>query len=412
MRRDRVALALTFLLPIMFFSIFASVFGNQGQEATSRVRLAVVDLDGTEFSRAIVDALKAEGPLRVRVTENEDGTGAPLDRARAETLVKNGDVPVAVILPAGLGAAGLFGGAASDGPKIQVLADPSDPIAPQLVQGLLQKVAFTAMPETMATQGLGMMEKYGAPLTDDQRRIMQGWTTELQKTRASGAGAATDANAVGLPMELVNVMQSNGDAGALVSFYAAGIGVMFLLFSCAGAGGSLLEEEESGTLSRLLGSRAGLGGVLAGKWMFVALMGVTQLIVMFLWGWAVFGLPLFDHIPGFLVMAVVTACAASAFGMLLASVCRTRAQLSGIATIVILAMSAVGGSMFPRFLMTDAMQQMGLATFNAWALDGFIKVFWRDARVIDLWPQVAVLAAMCVVFLVVARIAARRWDTA
>jgi ABC-2 type transport system permease protein len=62
--------------------------------------------------------------------------------------------------------------------------------------------------------------------------------------------------------------------------------------------------------------------------------------------------------------------------------------------------------------MTDTMQQMGLATFNAWALDGFIKVFWRDARVIDLWPQVAVLAAMCVVFLVVARIAARRWDTA
>ena len=29
LKRDRVAQALTFLLPILFFSIFASVFGNQ-----------------------------------------------------------------------------------------------------------------------------------------------------------------------------------------------------------------------------------------------------------------------------------------------------------------------------------------------------------------------------------------------
>ena len=30
LRRDRVAQALTFLLPIVFFSIFATVFGGQG----------------------------------------------------------------------------------------------------------------------------------------------------------------------------------------------------------------------------------------------------------------------------------------------------------------------------------------------------------------------------------------------
>ena len=40
LKRDRVAQALTFLLPILFFSIFASVFGNQGGNSTSRVRIA------------------------------------------------------------------------------------------------------------------------------------------------------------------------------------------------------------------------------------------------------------------------------------------------------------------------------------------------------------------------------------
>ena len=57
LKRDRVAQALTFLLPILFFSIFASVFGNQGGNATSRVRIAVVD----ELSKDYVRAARARG---------------------------------------------------------------------------------------------------------------------------------------------------------------------------------------------------------------------------------------------------------------------------------------------------------------------------------------------------------------
>ena len=47
--------------------------------------------------------------------------------------------------------------------------------------------------------------------------------------------------------------------------------------------------------------------------------------------------------------------------------------------------------MFPRFLMSETMQKIGLLTFNAWALDGYLKVFWRNAAVWELWPQVLVL---------------------
>lgn len=39
---------------------------------------------------------------------------------------------------------------------------------------------------------------------------------------------------------------------------------------------------------------------------------------------------------------------------------RAREQLSGISTIIILVMSAIGGSMFPRFLMSETMQKVGL----------------------------------------------------
>ena len=133
---------------------------------------------------------------------------------------------------------------------------------------------------------------------------------------------------------------------------------------------------------------------------------------MFLWGWAVFKLDFFSHIPGFIVMGLSTAVAVAAFGMLLASLCHTRAKLGALSTLVILMMSSVGGSMFPRFLMPESMQKAGLFTINAWAIDGFTKVFWRDLPVSALWPQVSVLLAVTIVLFLVARRIARRWEYA
>lgn len=412
LRRDRVALMMVFLLPIIFFSIFANVFGAQ-RDPTRKVNVALADDDQSPFSIKLARGLAAEGSLAVRTTTQKDGKGEPLTRATAEKLVRDGDISVAVVLPKGLGANVQMFGNDSTAVKVQLLADVSDPIAPQMVSGLLQKVSFTAAPDLMADQGLKMFTQYGGALTPTQQASLDQWKSVLQNADPAADSTRQLANSIGLPIEMVNVMQPspvNGDS-ALISFYAAGVGVMFLLFSCSAGAGSMLDEEESGTLGRLLSSRAGMRGVLIGKWMFLSLMGMTQLTVMFIWGAVVFKLPLIAHLAGFATMTVVTAAAAAAFGMVLATVCRTRQQLSGISTIVILTMSALGGSMFPRFLMSETMQKMGLVTFNAWALDGYIKVFWRNASVAELWPQVGVLVALTAVFMTLARLFARRWET-
>ena len=415
-KRDRVVQALTFAVPIIFFSILVTVFGNQ-RDVTRRIKIAVVDEDQSRFSQKLVTALKNEGALSVRTQGGDDQRGPLLDRAAAEALVKAGTVPVAVVLPKGLGAARRFTAEPAQPAALRValLSDVSDPLAPQVVQGLLQKVSFTAAPEAMATEGIAMFEKYAGALTPSQRQSFDAWTKSMEgDTVQAGVpksgGNAAPAN-LGLAAEVVDVMQTDQGSN-IVSFSAAGIGVMFLLFSCAGAGGALLEEDESGTLGRLIGSRAGMTGVLIGKWLFLALMGIVQLTVMFTWGALVFGLPLRSHIAGFVIMTVFTAAAAAGFGLVLATLSRTRAQLSGLSTIVILTMSALGGSMFPRFLMSETMQQAGLVTFNAWALDGYIKVFWRNAPLLQLWPQVLVLTSLAAIFLAAARLFARRWETA
>ncbi|MFI5168433.1 MAG: ABC transporter permease [Thermoanaerobaculales bacterium] len=418
LRRDRVAQALTFVLPIVFFSIFAVIFGSSGnRQVTPHVSVAVVDEDGSELSRRLVAGLTAETALRVHTTWHDEKTNRdlPLDRERARALVHDGTLPVAVILPKGLsGAAGFVPGS---GAKVQLLADVSDPLAAPMVEGLLQKVAMTAAPDIMMGNGLTMFERYAGSLTPEQHRAVDSWLPRLKESAQRPPGAAADtskgATMQGLiGTEVVDVMREKDVRKPFVSFYAAGIGVMFLLFSAAGGGGALLDEVDSGTLERLLSSRLGMRRLLLGKWLYLTLLGFAQLLVMFTWGAVVFGLPLVGHFGGFALVTVFTAAAAGGFGLVLASACRTRAQLGGLSTIVILVMSALGGSMFPRFLMPEGLQKVGLLTFNGWALDAYLKVFWREEPLVSLAPQLGVLAGLAIVFLALTRVLARRWERA
>jgi ABC-2 type transport system permease protein len=268
------------------------------------------------------------------------------------------------------------------------------------------------MPEVMAEKSMKYTDQFIGGFTPEQRKRMEtsiDWMRQHETESAASGSASSSAGPIAVHSRAV---VGQDKRNPMISFYAAAIGVMFLLFTASGSAGALLDEAESGTLDRVLSSRVTMTTLLAGKLTFNTLLAFTQLVVMFLWAWAVFKLDLFTHIPGVVVMGLCTAFAVAAFGMLLASICRTRAQLGALSTLLILTMSAVGGSMFPRFLMPEAMQKAGLWTINAWAIDGFTKVFWRDLPVRELWPQVSVLLAVGIVLFGLSRRIARRWEFA
>jgi ABC-2 type transport system permease protein len=409
--RDRGALVLSFILPVVFFSIFAVIFGGR-HDSTPKVKVLVVDEDHSRISQRLVQGLEREGSLVVQTRP------APVKGAQqpeyvaptAEAAVKAGTAPVALIIPHGFGENPIsFGPAGGNRPTIQLLEDSSDIVAPQMIVGLLQKVAMTSMPDLMAEQGSKYLDQFAGGLTREQHDRLDESLRYLRERQESGA-AAPDSGNGGIIAVTARAVVGENKNNPMVSFYAAAIGVMFLLFTASGAAGALLDEVESGTLDRVLSSRVTMTTLLLGKLTFNSLLAFSQLVLMFLWGWAVFKLDFWSHIPGFVVMGVCTAFAVAAFGMLLASVCRTRAQLGALSTLVILVMSSIGGSMFPRFLMPEAMQKAGLLTINAWAIDGFTKVFWRDEPVFHLWPQVLVLVGIAIVLFAIARRLARRWE--
>ena len=417
LRRDRAALALSFILPISFFSIFAAIFGGQ-RDATPKIHVILVDEDQSAASQQLVHALQREASLVVMTQPaTKDKTTVPdYTAVTAEAAVKAGDAPVALIVPKGFGQNPISFGPSQTGSGIQLLNDSSDIIAPQMVMGLLQKAAMTSMPVAMAEQGMKYTDRYIGGLTPEQRKTMESNLDALRELQKNGGlnTATSSGNSSGGGIISVHERAVVGEnkKSPIVSFYAAAIGVMFLLFTASGSAGVLLDEADSGTLDRVLSSHITMTTLLAGKLTYNTLLAFTQLTVMFLWAWAVFHVDLFSHIPGFIVMGISTAIAVAAFGMLLASICHTRAQLGAVSTLLILIMSSVGGSMFPRYFMPPAMQKAGLFTINAWAIDGFTKVFWRDLPITALWPQVSVLLAVGIVLFLIARRVARRWEFA
>jgi ABC-2 type transport system permease protein len=413
LRRDRGALALSFILPVVFFSIFAVIFGGH-RDSTPKIKVIVVDEDHSRASERLAKGLEDEGSLKVqrRPDAVKNVEQPEYTAATAEAAVKDGVAPVAVIIPHGFGDNPIaFGPRDESRPTIQLLEDPSDMVAPQMINGLLQKVAMTTLPDVMAEQGSKYLDRL-AGLTAEQRQRIDAGVQFLREREESGAAASGGGGDGGIVPVKSRTVVGNSKNGDMISFYAAAIGVMFLLFTASGAAGALLDEAESGTLDRVLSSHVTMTSLLVGKLTYNSLLAFAQLVVMFLWGWAVFKLDFWSHVPGFIVMGVFTSVAVAAFGLLLASMCHTRAQLGALSTLVILVMSSIGGSMFPRFLMPEAMQKAGFFTINAWAIDGFTKIFWRDQPITELWPQVLVLAGIAIALFVIARRVARKWEFA
>jgi ABC-2 type transport system permease protein len=244
-----------------------------------------------------------------------------------------------------------------------------------------------------------------------QRAVLNAGRAEAAEFGGASSSVPVDDLMPARTREVPVVGEKAKKPNGFVSFYAAAIAVMFLMFTASGSGGALIEENESGTLERVLSSRVGMTQLLFAKWLHITRLGVLQISVMFLWGALVFRLPLLSHLPGFVVVTLFTAGCCASFGLVIATLARTRQQLQGLANLVVLTLSGIGGSMYPRPLMSEGMQKLSLVGFNSWALDGYLKVFWRDQPLTALWPQLAVLTAFALLFFALARRLAKRWET-
>lgn len=419
---NKQELLLALLVPILFFSIFAMIFGHGLAGDSAVIKLALVNDDGSSVTDDLIRLIREQPALRVDTDIFVTNPQWPI-QTLARAIIRERNADVVLHFPSGIQQKL----ERSDTVVIQLFHEGTNPVARQIADTLLTQLIVGTLKQR---QQIG--STIHAPLA-----VEAAWPPSATPARATSPGntvqrigiegetaVSADHRHQTLPFgraenqptgELISVREADVFADAKhnpkIAMYAAGIAVMFLLFSATGAGGSLLEEYEAGTLDRLLASQLTITQLLTGKWLFITGLGIVQLTVMFVWAQLAFGVDLSGHLHGFAAMTVFTAAATASVALCLAASCRSRTQLNGVSIVLILTMSALGGSMVPRYIMSDEMRRWGQWTFNAWALDGFKKVFWYDMPVAALQDEIRVLLFMTVTLACLARVFAGRWST-
>ncbi len=77
--------------------------------------------------------------------------------------------------------------------------------------------------------------------------------------------------------------------------------------------------------------------------------------------------------------------------MLLAAISPNAEAASGLATFLILFMSAIGGAWFPISLMPEFIQQFSKLTLVYWSMEGFSTVLWAGQGLRQLLPILGIL---------------------
>lgn len=378
--KDRKALFLSLLLPIGLITLFALAFGGIGQdsdEAGTPITVLVDDRDGTDASQRIIADLDSIPGIAC----------VAADSAGATSAIRGGDEIAALLVGKG------FADALRDGSDLPVtlLFDQSREMEVSILQNLLISRLSAIKGEMDADKGIDrVMASSFSTLPAEMQDSVRG---QLQQSLQQESA----------PEQLVRMEGIVGDTDSNWGLIqaVAGTAILMLLFSVSAIGKSMLEEKESGVLKKLLQSPIHPFSILFGKMLTAVITAIFQLIILFLFSWIAFDLDILLDVPSLLLMIVVTAVTCSAFGVFLASVVTTKKQADSLGTILILFMSAIGGSMIPLYIMPAFMQDAAVISVNYWSIQGFYDIFWREAGMEAILDNVLVLTAMAAGILLV-----------
>ncbi len=363
---DRRSVILTFLLPLILITLFAFAYGGIGKYngRSEPVKMLISDLDQTISSKEIASTI--DSLQDVRITNS--------DSLKAKELVIKGEYAAALIIHKGLQDSLNTGSSI----PIEIIYDRSR----EMEIGIIQQNLVNAL---MSTAGEIIVRKNIEKYLDDQ---FPGFDKNISRNIINTV-IKKDKKNVSIKWTSIVGMKNDTKLGLIQA--VAGTAILMLLFSVAGVGTGILEEKENGTINRLLYSPVKGSAILYGKMLFAFFISILQLTSMFLFAGIAFNLDLGVNIPALILMIIATAFAVSGLGIFLAAIARTRQQAQNLSTIIILIMSAIGGSMIPLFIMPAVLQKIALLSVNYWGIQGFYDIFWRTLPLKEILPKISIL---------------------
>jgi ABC-2 type transport system permease protein len=322
--RIRSGLFFSFVWPVIVAVLFGFVFASQGAKPAP-LRIAVVDEDATEGSRAFMHALETSADFVI-------DHATPVD---AETMVRRGQRSAFVVIGRGFGERGanVFSGVSQ---HLEIAADPARQAEVAMIEGLITKHVMADFQQRVA--GAGGWQ----PLTIAHRSVSR---------ERKGPSNGFD---VTFPQGIVW-----GIIGCVMTF---AIG--------------LVTERVRGTLVRLQMAPLTHVEILGGKALACfAAISLLQILLLAT-GIVVFGVRP-QSAPLLLLACICASLGFVGFMMMIASLGKTEQAVAGAGWAMMMPMALFGGAMMPQFVMPPWMQTVGTISPVKWAILAFEGAIWR-----------------------------------
>ena len=406
--KDRASIVLTFVIPFAMIFLFGQIFNvNAKNPGPSGIPLAVVNQSDNPGAAKLVDALRAEKTFSVLTTHvGDDKATRPLAEADLLPMMQADDFRFALVIPKDVVRTDGFG------VHLKVYSNPRNEMETQMVNGILQKTLFTSVPQLMgqsleararATIGEERYNRFNSAIASSiasnfggdeaqiKRRMDDGefGFGELGSSSAPGQG---DSGVLSRLLNIETVQVAGKDVKSPeATLLVGGWAMQFLLFAVTASATALFREKEHGIFQRVLSAPVTRGDILWSKFLYGICLGMIQLLVLFFAGHVLYGIDIAGHLPLLILVCVFAAAACTSFGMLVAAISPTPESARGLATFVILFMSAIGGAWFPVSVMPHFIQMFSKLTLIYWSMEGFSQVLWSHDTLAQLMPTLGYL---------------------
>ena len=388
--KDRGAVINLFLLPMVFILVLSTAMqGLIGGDEDSLVTLPVVNLDPDgKAAQALIDALNEAGGIKVRL----------YDQAEAQALLEDLEIERVLTIP----------------PNFTVDVAAGRPVTLRLVshpdanetttESVLRVVNGVGRGMSLQTQLIASLEQMGAMLAASppefqiftaEKNVAQA-QSQFERSRTAPLVAVEQTQPENLSERLTepNAVQQN----------VPGYTIIFVFLTAQATAFSIYTEKKQGSFRRLLAAPMSKAALLAGKMIPNFVTGLIQIVVIF--GASVFVLPMIgldrltlgdDPLALVLVSLLVALCSTS-LGILIAAIARTEGQIGGLGTLALWTMGAVGGCLFPPFLLGGLLDTVGKAVPHYWAIQAYQDLIVRGRGLADVTTEMLALLAFTGVF--------------
>ncbi|MGC5585064.1 ABC transporter permease [Ornithinimicrobium sp. W1665] len=378
---DRFNLFFVFVLPMILVVVL-------GLQATSQAASSVGVVDGAEGSEVatlaavIVDQLDAAG-LEATAYPDEEELG---------DAVTEGALDVGVVVRSAAPA------------ELEMVApgEAAPPGLDQLVRGAVDAAFVELGRRQLLTEAVDGAASDGS--SADASSADASSTAEvvaaLERAEAQRDPVTVDVRSAD------PVMQEFASMGRF-DIGAGGQLLLFVFLNTLTAASATIQARRSGALRRVMAAPVNARQVVAGQALGRFVVAAFQGIYIMAASSLLFGVD-WGNIVVVSVVVAVFGLVAAGVAMLIGVLMDSEGVASGVAVGAGLILAAVGGSMVPLEFFPDTMRRFAYLTPHAWGYEAIAEVQRRGGGLVDVLPQIGVLAGMAAVVLALGTWALRR----